>query len=208
MEGMARRFMRLVALAGLMLSGAPVQAEDAEVTFRGLLEESGMILQCDEGYVALSRVANDLLPYEKALRTDDGSMEIRFAIRPLSRITIDYDDPHNAAPEPEHLFPLLFQSLTESLSGGRHSPHREYTAEQARELFNADWAAASTFDVAPEFKTDYRHGFMVAVHGVGKADAYTVMLFDDYAASKAAINAALKCLVFRPADPEEVMTAE
>ena len=199
MRSMVPRLVRqLIPGVAIAAAGAPALADDAQKLFQALLEESGMVLQCDEGYVDAPLVANEILPFEKALRTADGVMEIRFAIRPLARITIDYEDPHNAAPEPEHLFPLLFQSLTESLSGGRHSPHREYPAEEAMGLFNAEWAGASTFDVADDFRTQYRHGFMVALHGSGKADAYTVMLFNDYATARPLIEQSLTCLVFRP----------
>ena len=174
--------------------------DSADALFGGLLEESGMMLTCNDGYVAVPPASNELLSYEKALRTEDGVMEIRFSIRPLARITIDYEDPHNAAPEPEHLFPLLFQSLTDDLSGGMHSPNREFTREQAQQLFNADWAAASTFDVIPEYKADYKHAFMVAMHGVGRADAYTVMLFNNYEMDKDAIQEGMSCLLFRAPD--------
>ena len=200
MGSMVSRILRQLTLgAAIAATAATVLAEDAQTLFQALLEESGMVMKCDEGYVDAPLVANEVLPFEKALRTADGVMEIRFAIRPLARITIDYEDPHNAAPEPEHLFPLLFQSLTESLSGGRHSPHREYPAKLAMELFNAEWAGASTFDVVDDFQTEYKHGFMVAMHGSGKADAYTVMLFNDYEAARPLIDQSLTCLVFRPA---------
>ena len=205
MRSMVPKPVRQLALGVAVAAAAPVVAEDAQTLFAALLEESGMVLQCDEGYVDAPLVANEVLPFEKALRTTDGAMEIRFAIRPLARITIDYEDPHNAAPEPEHLFPLLFQSLTESLSGGRHSPHREYPAAEAMALFNAEWAGASTFDVVDDFQTEYKHGFMVAMHGSGKADAYTVMLFNDYGTARPLIDQSLTCLVFRPpaeAEPE------
>lgn len=204
------RWIGSVALMGLLTTPAATWAEgeDTENLFSALLDESGMALNCDAGYVAAPVVANELLAFEKALRTEDGSMELRFSIRPLSRITIDYDDPHNAAPEPEHLFPLLFQSLTEDLSAGRHSPHREFTAEQANELFNADWAAASTFDVIPKYRADYNHAFMVAMHGVGRADAYTVMLFNDYETAKPAIEKSKACLQFLPKVSEPAVAQE
>jgi hypothetical protein len=67
------------------------------------------------------------------------------------------------------------------------------------ELFNAEWAGASTFDVVDDFQAGYKHGFMVAMHGSGKADAYTVMLFNDYEAARPLIDQSLTCLVFRPA---------
>ena len=92
-----------------------------------------------------------MLPYERALRHASGALEIRYIIRLLGRISIDYNDPHNAAPEPNHLFPVLFESLTTLLSGPGSTPSSEYPQSQAIELFNAGWAAAAVFDVNPDF---------------------------------------------------------
>jgi tetratricopeptide (TPR) repeat protein len=41
-------------------------------------------------------------------------------------------DPHTAAPEPNHLFPMLFQSLISAFSRGGSSPINEYSAGDAR----------------------------------------------------------------------------
>jgi hypothetical protein len=73
------------------------------------------------------------------------------AVRPLGRIPVDYEDPHGSAPDPNHMFPLMFQSLVTSLSGGGHSPVNEFPPAQAAERFNAQWASASVFDVVDEF---------------------------------------------------------
>jgi tetratricopeptide (TPR) repeat protein len=161
-----------------------------------------------EGYRDVPPQPNELFLFEHAFRTIDGRMEVRFAIRPLGRIRIDYEDPHNAAPEPEHLFPLLFQSLTDRLSGGGHSPHREYPADRARSLFGADWAAAAVFDVVPEFGSGFGQALLVALHGSGKADAYTIFLFDDYEGVKDVIDNALSCLSFQSADAKAVVADE
>ena len=109
---------------------------------------------------------------------------------------IDYSNPHNSAPEPDHLFNMLFASLAEQLPSGGNTPRREYTTEQAKELFNADWAAA-VFDASQQLTKDDKQGLLVAVHKNGKADAYTVFLFNSYPEVKQRINTTLPSLQFK-----------
>ena len=139
-----------------------------------------------------------MLPYEYALRHDSGGLEIRYIIRPLGRISIDYNDPHNAAPEPNHLFPLLFESLINELSSGGNTPNKEYPQAQARELFNAGWAAAAVFDVNPEFSNDYSQALLIGIHKDNQADAYSLFLYNEYPQVKEIIQGALSTLSFAP----------
>jgi len=84
------------------------------------------------------------------------------------------------------------------LSGGGHSPTREFPAQQAKGKFNADWAAAAVFDVSPEFKSDHKQALLVALHRNKLADAYVVLLFDDHDKVKPLIDASLSALRFIP----------
>ena len=164
--------------------------------FQQRLSEAGLIFTQPQGFKPLPPVANPLLPYEHAIRSQDGKLETRYAIRPLSRVTIDYSDPHNSAPEPNHLFNMLFASLVEQLSSGGNTPRREYTGEQAKELFNADWAAAAVFDVSQQLSLDYTQGLLVAIHKNDQADAYMVYLFNSYPEVKQRIHTTLPSLRF------------
>lgn len=80
----------------------------------------------------------------------------------MSWVTLDYEDPHNPAPD----------------------------------LFNADWAAAAVFDVNEEFSYRFDQGLLIAMHKTGKADAYVVFLFDDYAEVKSSIKENMVALRF------------
>ena len=164
--------------------------------FQQRLSEAGLIFTQPQGFKQLPPVANPLLPYEHAIRSQDGKLETRYAIRPLSRVTIDYSDPHNSAPEPNHLFNMLFASLVEQLSSGGNTPRREYSGEQAKELFNADWAAAAVFDVSQQLSLDYTQGLLVAIHKNDQADAYMVYLFNSYPEVKQRIHTTLPSLRF------------
>jgi hypothetical protein len=91
----------------------------------------------------------------------------------------------------------MFESLSLSLSGGSHTPSKEYPVQMAQEVFNADWAAAAMFDVKSEFETEYKQGLLLAIHKSKTSDAYSVFLFNDYEAVKPRINANLAALRFK-----------
>ena len=120
------------------------------------------------------------------------------AVRPLGRIQVDYEDPHGSAPDPNRMFPLMFQSPVTCLSGGGHSPVNEFPPAQAAERFNAQWASAAVFDLAPETGAGFGQALLVTMHGNRVADAYALFLFDDYTQAKPVIDAHLNALRFSP----------
>lgn len=172
-------------------------AAQAAVTFEDLLDESALDFSNPASFNEVKPQLNQVLSYERAHQLSGGNLEIRYAIRPISRVQIDYEDPHNAAPDPNHLFPLLFQTLVSNLAANRNSPTQEYSLEQAQEQFNADWAAAATFDVVDDFSLQYQQALMIALHKNHKADAYIIFLFDDYPSVKSEIKQNMGNLRFK-----------
>lgn len=191
------RLLWVLVMMALSQSGAAID-KNAQLAFERLLIESGLRMKTPQHYTNVPIQANPILPYEHAIKHESGALEVRFIIRPLSRITIDYTDPHNAAPEPNHLFPLLFESITTQLSAGGDVPSSTFSESDAESNFNAQWAAASVFDVVPEFSADYRSALLVAMHKNQMADAYTLFLYNDHEQAKTLINAALSTLAFSP----------
>ncbi len=191
------RYWKILWIGFSVLLSLSIQAQESVDLFTDLLAEAQLKWTAPKDFKPTPIKDNALLPYEQALLNKDGSLEIRYAVRPLKRLEIEYNDPHNAAPEPNHIFPLLFDTLTGNLSGGRHSPSREYPPDQTKKYFNADWAAASVFDVLPDFKTDHSQVLLIALHKNAVADAYVLYLFNDYSQVKAVINTHLSTLQFR-----------
>ncbi len=201
--------MRHLLLISLFLF-SPWLAADQQAAggadFESLLAESELLFNPPAGYVDLPAGRTPVLDWERALRSPDGMLEIRIAVRPLKRLRIDYDDPHGATPNPNHIFPLVFESLATRLSGGRHSPSNTYPPERARDRFNADWAAAAVFDTVADFNTALRQGLLLALHRNKVSDAYIVFLFDDYEAVKEQLKPAMQTLVFTPvAEPGDTV---
>ncbi len=184
-------------LITLLFSLCVCAAAQATVTFEDLLDESALDFSNPASLNEVEPQMNEVLPYERAHQLSGGDLEIRYAIRPISRVQIEYEDPHNAAPDPNHIFPLLFQTLVADLAANRNSPTQEYSLEQAQEEFNADWAAAATFDVVDNFSHQYRQALMIAMHKNHKADAYIIFLFDDYPSVKSEIKQNMRNLRFK-----------
>ena len=111
----------------ILVSATGCNNNTASDPFQHLLSEAGLSYSAPRDFTPLAPAANPVLPYEHAIRTKDEKLEVRYAIRPLNRVKIDYSDPHNSAPEPNHLFNMLFASLTEQLASGGNTPRREYT---------------------------------------------------------------------------------
>ena len=202
----------MIRLLLLLLSVIPGwlgadQSAGAATGFEALLVEGELVFTRPEGFVDLPAGRTPVLDYEHALRSAEGDLEIRLAVRPLKRLRIDYDDPHGAVPNPNHIFPLVFESLATRLAGGAHAPSRAYPPQQARDKFNADWAAAAIFDTVEDFSTVHQQGLLVAIHRNKVSDAYVVFLFDDYQLIKEKLNAVMGILVFhaarRPAQATE-----
>ena len=185
----------------LVCSSALSIGRDLPVAFSQLLQESDLQIAAAPGFEPVAQSDPEATPYEHAIRHASGALEIRFIVRPLNRIEIEYNDPHNAAPEPNHLFPLLFESLTNQLTvRGGDAPSTTFTEEEAAKNFNADWAAVSVFEIAPEYSTDYRSAILVAMHRNDRADAYTLLLYNNHAFAKPLIDRSLAIMSFNAID--------
>lgn len=196
---------RSAALASAEPPAAPPPGvSEAQLAgFESLVAEAGLVFDPPAGFDDVVPRANPVMDYERALRSRDGALEIRYAVRPLQRLRIDYDDPHGAVPDPNHIFPLMFESLVSRLAAGGHSPSREYSAEDAAAKFRADWAAAAVFDVNPDFNAGHRQGLILGLHRNRRSDAYVVILFDDYPTVKPRLERAMSSLVYLPGDRSE-----
>ena len=194
---MKNSLVKILAVTLLPWLSSFAHATQLQPGFEALLQEAGLAFNPPEEYLKIDVKKNALFPYEHAIRRHNNSLEIRYSIRPLSRIEIDYEDPHNAAPEPNHIFTMMFTALIGQLSSGGGSPHREYQQHEAMSRFNADWAALSVFDVEPDYSSEFSQAFLLALHKNNLSDAYMVILFNDYSTIKPALEQAMQSLRFK-----------
>jgi hypothetical protein len=191
--------MHKLLFLGLLASIAvTAQAENPDVRFTDLLSESGMLYESPAGFSEVEQGGGISFQSEKRIISDDGQVEIYYQLRPLGRLKVDYEDPHNSAPHPNDLFEMLFRSVAQSLASGGIFNYRAYAVEQAQKLFNAGWAAFAIFDLHPSLSADYQYGMLLAIHRNDAADAYTLFLTKDLETSKQQIQDAMTSLRFDP----------
>lgn len=193
-------FLRPITGLMLLIVMAAAGASEAKNDFSQLLEESGLEFSVPEGFKAIPVEPDYVMPYQAHYLSADGNLEIRYAIRPLDRMEIDYKDPHNAAPAPNDLFNMLFRSLSETLSVDHQVISRDYTTGMANKEYRAGWASAGVFDISPDVSKSFRQGMLIAIHQNDKADAYTFFLTNDLAANKERIKKVRGNLRFKSLD--------
>lgn len=196
-----RTYGRVAAVIfGVVLLALSPQIQ-AKGLFETLLDEAGMSFTPPPNYLDVGAVENPLLAYEHAVSHPAGLAEVRYVVRPLSRLSVDYDDPHGAAPNPNEMYPLLFESLSNMLAGGRTSVSNVYPETQARERFGADWAAAAVLDPEVEFGGLFGEALIVAMHKHHLADAYIVLLYNNFDEIRDQMPAIMSSLRFTQPDP-------
>jgi hypothetical protein len=193
------RALATVLFAALLIARAgAVQAPPP--TFQTLLDEAEATFVTPADFTEVPVPDVPRFPFDKAVQTGAGSLRVLYAVRPIGRMRIDYNDPHSSAPHPDHIFPLVFETLVGNLSGGGNTPTRQFPEKEAKKRFGADWASAATFDVDPEKFPGYSQGFLLAQHKARKADLFTLFLYNDPAFAKKRLDALLGSLSFRPGD--------
>ncbi len=195
---MMTRPLSFVLLLGTLLASSTGRA--GAPSFEQLLQEGGLEFTPPAGLVAMPVEPDFVMPYQARYRSRDGELEVRYAIRPLARMEIDYEDPHNAAPAPNDLFNMLFRALSETLAHGHEVISQEYPLATAHTIFRAGWASAGVFDLAKGISARYRQGMLIAIHQNDKADAYSLILTNDLGKARQRILALRDSLRFRSLD--------
>ncbi len=165
-------------------------------SFETLLAEGGLVFAQSDALEEISASKTELYEFEKGFRHKTLPLEVHYAIRPLQRLKIDYSDPHNSAPEPNHMYAMVFHTLVGRLAAHGAISSRDYQPGKAKLLFNADWAAAGLFNIDQRLHVRYRTALLLAIHKNHKADAYAIFMFDDPKPLKTTIDKLLAVLKF------------
>jgi hypothetical protein len=184
------RCLFLLSLLAVCISVVAATETVSRQLFDRLLEESGLNVESRQAFNDVPIQQNPVLAYEHAMRHESGALELRFIVRPLGRIEID-----------NHLFPLLFESLTQHLAANNDTSSNTLSEAEAKEKFNAQWAAVAAFDVDPQFSSEYKNAILLGMHKNDQADAYTLFLYNDPETAKPLISTALGIMSFNPSLP-------
>lgn len=177
------------------------QNEFAHGELMELLASCGLDFELPAGFLFKPGVQNPKLNYEGKLVAADGNLEVRYAIRPIIGMDIEYRDPHSSAPEPNHIYPLLEQSVVDRISDGKTGSKEEF-GDDALAEYNADWGAIHRLTPNSDFTPDHQELLLLCLHGNNRADVYVMFLFQDGDAASSALKSALHGLKFKPVTTE------
>lgn len=190
--------MRTLVCALLLTLSCSVCAAEQSWSFDALLSEMSLSYEQPTGWNTAKQVYSTV-ESNKVLVAPNGQAELHLILRPISLMNIDYDDPHSSAPNPNEVFPLLFDSITQRYSNHDNTRKSEFKGEQATAQFNANWAAASVFGLKDDISEVYSEALLIAIHRHNQGDAYLMVLSNDLSTIKPLITSAQTALIFQEA---------
>ncbi len=189
-------------------SPAPSTQNEAPASFSRLVKEAGITLRIPKGWKRIAPPPNPWFDFDRAWTSPDGALEIRLAVRPISRMVLDYDDPHSSAPDPNDMHGLMFTAMIGQFARQGEMPSRDLPRAMARRTFNADWAAMAAFGADPALNTRHGEAMLLALHKHRTADVFVLFLYDDPQKTKPLLKKLLTFVRFRQATPLSVLERE
>jgi len=175
----------------------PAWTASRQTAWEELLEEARLNLDIPEGFHLEPGDDNIALPFEARLVSDDQRLEVRLSVRPLAELQLHFDDPHSAAPEPNHIFAMMFRAIVEELSPTGIGIESELSPK-ALEPYGASWGALVVLDLRPEVAPGHSEAILLSLHLEDASDAYALFLPTNLKEDGPLISKAVNCLRYVP----------
>lgn len=184
--------MRLSLLATILLVAAPAFAADqpspALQAFLKLAETNGFAFARPDGYREVAPVRNRDMLYDYALVDSKKKVELRFALRPLSKKELDaYEEWKINRPkgtiltDPNQGYMTSFLAVALNVGQlGAIPPQQHFPPDAVKREFGADDGLLTTL-VGPksQFSRGYKQILVFVIHKRDVGEGYVFVLFDD-----------------------------
>jgi hypothetical protein len=156
--------------------------------FQKKLDEAKMTFIKPEGVSEISPVKTDRVSYDYALKMNDRNVEIRYAVRPLSKEIFDMYEKRekkegDTVLNPNIIHRMLTPMMYSIISGGKITPQKisiqYFKPESIKTSAGADVGSMSSGPLGSDWAQSYAVGFYVMLHKDNIADAYIFYLFED-----------------------------
>jgi len=176
----------LILLVGINLFASCSEIE-LPLPFMHLLHRTKMFFIIPDGYKQIEPKQNEQVNWDLAYLHPRQKFEIRYTIRPMDILlkkfkenTMKHDSSNNS-PDPNKLYLKNFKTTLDNISSIPTSEYTIFSANAAKNEFNADWGATAVVNVNDDFGRQYKYCFMVFIHKKDIGDAYIFCLADDMA---------------------------
>lgn len=178
-------------LAGaFLLFTVPLAAQNDTLPkgFAQLLDRAHMSFLYPEGLVGVPCIENAQMNYDFALKYPDHNFEVRYAVRPLDSLLIQYNEEASKGAttiNPNQWCDAMFKATLLNIGMGGPATGElpeisAFPAEAVRGEFGADWGAVAFVMLGPEFGgSTYKYCLAMTIHRDNVGDAYIFYLSDD-----------------------------
>lgn len=182
------------------------QTDTLPAGFTQLLARTKLAFIRPKGMTPTPCVENEQMNYEYALKLPEHNFEVRYAIRPMDSLLVNFEDRVKAGEtmiDPNKLSVSLLQATLLNIGlGGPASgelPDISYFDKDAvREEFGADWGAVAFVQPGPEFGgTTFKYCLTVIIHKDFVGDAYFFYVSDSKEYMSDWVDIAFHSLKFR-----------
>jgi len=177
----------------------PAPSTEQKQAFVDLLAAGKMQFDLPEGFVEQPGNGQASFPWVMALRHESDAFEVRYSILPVAQADIDYEDPHSAAPSPNHLYPMLYQMVADATTAKGVGESSEF-GKASLEQIEAQWAKLLVAEPSSVYAPEYAHVAVLAMHSDDRADAFAVFLANDEAILKSRFSEIVTALRYLPSE--------
>lgn len=152
--------------------------------FTELLKRTNLTYEIPEDFVEVEPVENSHMLYEYAIKHPIEKFEVRYAIRPIDEMLVEYNEWSKNPKEgetrldPKNLYPAIGQAVKLNISD-KEINGGSLPEESLKNDFGAD--AGMSYFVMPReaFSNGYKHTMMIAINKKEKGTAFIFYMFDD-----------------------------
>lgn len=166
-----------VAKGEVPAEGAPMALPSS---FEADLASAGLVFEPPPGFVAITPTENPDFGWSFGMRSDDGSVEVRYQVNELAswiarKAECDAQEGCMMA-EPNLLGESFAMVSALNMAYGEPSGPSSFPVPPVHYEFNADWGQIYVFTPRPSFATGYDKGLLIAIHRDDVGDARIVTL--------------------------------
>ncbi|MGY4385132.1 hypothetical protein ACVWYN_002168 [Pedobacter sp. UYP24] len=156
--------------------------------FQKKLDEAKMTFVKPEGATEIPVIKTEKVGYDYAIKLNAKNVEIRYAVRPISKeIFTMYENRQKKEGDtvlnPNIIHRILTPMMYSRISGGKISPQKVsiqyFKPESIKTSAGADVGTMSSGPLGADWAQTYNFGFYVMLHKEYLADAYIFYLFED-----------------------------
>jgi hypothetical protein len=194
---------KLATIGLLLFTLTSFASDNLPKQFLDLLFRSGLTFQQVSGLVATKIIYNEQMNYEYAIKYPNKRFEIRYSIRPLDKLLIEYrknlknKKKGEIYTNPNTGYYTQFQAIILNISGGKLPEIRIFEKAAVKEEFNADWGATTYVELGKEFGQNYKYCMVLALHKSNLGDAYIFYLSDSQVGFNELVDPAFYSLRFK-----------